>query len=90
MVEAQPPATEHAVEVGELTRRWGSPRGWGWLPVAAALAVVALVAVRMPTGVMGTFGRILPAEHELARHVAPGLPWLPDLLARGGDGGGRR
>ncbi|MET8629188.1 hypothetical protein ABZW30_36565 [Kitasatospora sp. NPDC004669] len=71
-------------------------RGWGWLPIATALAVVGLVglvglvAVRMPVGVMGTLVRVLPAEHELARHVAPGVPWLSHLLVRGGKGGERR
>lgn len=87
MVAKETPATERALGVGKLTR------GWGWVPIATALAVVGLVglvAVRLPVGVMGTLVRVLPAELELAQHVAPGVPWLPDLLVRGGKGGERR
>ncbi|MBV2153069.1 hypothetical protein [Kitasatospora sp. SUK 42] len=58
--------------------------GWGWLPVASALVVVGLPAGRMPIGVMDALGRALPAERLLVEHVAPGVPWPPDVPARSG------
>ncbi|MGW2372840.1 MULTISPECIES: hypothetical protein [Kitasatospora] len=81
MVEQSAPVAERGQGAGE------SAGGWVWLPVAAGLVLVGLVAVRLPVGVLGTLVRVLPAEQRLAEQVAPGVPWLPDLLVRGGRGG---
>ncbi|MFF2080257.1 hypothetical protein ACFVXG_36545 [Kitasatospora sp. NPDC058162] len=73
MVEQNTPAAERGAGAGQLT----GVRAW--LPIAAWLVLVGLVAVRLPAGVLGTLGRVLPAERRLAEQVAPGVPLLPDL-----------
>ncbi|MGA5821321.1 hypothetical protein ACPC54_26045 [Kitasatospora sp. NPDC094028] len=59
-----------------------------WPKAAVALLGAALLAAQAPPGLAHALANAVQAERPLAEHVAPGVPWLPDLLLRGADRAG--
>ncbi|KJS59810.1 hypothetical protein VM95_24855 [Streptomyces rubellomurinus] len=54
-----------------------------WPKAAAALLGAALLAAQAPPGLAHALADAVQAERPLADHVAPGVPWLPDVLLHG-------